>query len=694
MDERVRELERLLEEERAERRSVEQLLDAERRVLEGLGEGADADAVLLTLIETIEAHTPGAKGSVVFLDGDRIYPGPAPSLDPEYTAALEGLRIGPEAGSCGSAAYLGVPVYVADARTDPRWAPYRDLVHRYGFSACWSIPIRETGGEVLGTFAVYRDEPGLPDPHTVQLLERAARLASIAMERTRMLERLRETSERLTLIHQAAPVGIVLTVMESGRVLEVNDAWLEMVGRTRDEVVGRSTVEMELYADFGEREEMLRELRSTGEVRGKVVRLCRPDGSIRHTRFHVHLVEVEGVRCAVSLQRDITQELEAERKLRRAERLATVGTLVGGVAHELNNPLAAIQGFSELLLQSDGLVGEFRETLELIHRESERMSRVVSDLRVLARESHDPEPGAAVDVNEAVRHVVRIRSYALDTGNIRLVVEPSSGQLHARVNRSDVEQVLLNLITNAEHAITDGGAIGEIRVRTEACGDRVVLRVADTGPGIAPEHLERIFDPFFTTKAPGKGMGLGMSLVQKLVQEAGGEIRVRSEVGEGVEVEVEYPAVLPRSEKGSQGGAVGAVEDLTPSQAIRILVVDDEPAIRRLLDRMLSQRGHSVVTARDGGEALEVLAREGEAEYDLILSDLRMPGLSGGDLLARLRERGKGEEGRLVFMTGDNATPAAAETLRTSGVPWLLKPFALPDLLAHVRRAGEVREPG
>jgi CheY-like chemotaxis protein len=251
-------------------------------------------------------------------------------------------------------------------------------------------------------------------------------------------------------------------------------------------------------------------------------------------------------------------------------------------------------------------------------------------------------------------------------------------------DRGNVEQVVLNLTINAEQAMSD--QVGERRLilRTRRTPGGAALHIVDSGPGIPAQHLERIFDPFFTTKAPGEGTGLGLSLVHNIVTEHGGVIHVDSQVGKGTAFRVELPRA-PGEKAGVAEGAAAAT-----GRVLRVLVVDDELAVRRVSVRFLEHLGHAVETASDGSEALDLLAL---GEYDVIVSDLRMPGLSGEELLQRLREDDRGLERRLIFVTGDAASTDAARIVAEAGVPVLVKPVRLQELARVIEYAAGAGAP-
>jgi PAS domain S-box-containing protein len=414
----------------------------------------------------------------------------------------------------------------------------------------------------------------------------------------------------------------------------------------------------------------LQEVMQHGNWRGRVERRRFEDGE--PVLFDVTLGRVpqgsgseDLIFCII---RDATVEVSREQHLRRVERLASVVTLVGGVAHELNNPLNSVLNFAQLLAM-DEPDPERREDLDTIRREAERMARVISDLRQVARSVREErQEKTLVDLNEVITHVLKVQEYRLRTSNILVEVELDVSRPQVLADRSQLEQMLINLVTNAEHAMVATSAEGRLAIRSRATESGVDVLVEDDGPGIAPEVLDRIFDPFFTTKSPGEGMGLGLSLVHSIVAALGGQIHVSSDPGSGTTFRVDLPGA-PEARKDTS-----AVAETDKSRPLRILIVDDEPAIRRVLTRYLSRRGHTIDEASEGAAALRMIEN---APYDVILTDLRMPGMGGEELLARLRDRAINV--RLVFMTGDAGGETTGSELQ---VPLLHKPL---DLEAVVR---------
>jgi PAS domain S-box-containing protein len=433
-------------------------------------------------------------------------------------------------------------------------------------------------------------------------------------------------------------------------------------------------------------EEIFRVVAEQGAWAGRVRRRRVSDGAVIPVELIVGRVDrTDGESLVFNITRDLTGEIRKEQQLRRVERLASVGTLIGGVAHELNNPLHAIRNFAELLLM-EHRGSEDREALEIIQREADRAAKVVSDLRMIARQTQ--ESGAEhepTDLNDIIRHVLKVRRYALETGNVEMREDLADDLPRVMANRGEIEQVVLNVVVNAEQAMRAQRGDRRLVVRTRPTSEGAAIHVVDNGPGMSPHQLERIFDPFYTTKAPGEGTGLGLSLVHTIISEHGGNVHVESELGKGTAFRIDLPRAPAREAVAAQESAPAA-----PARPLRVLVVDDEESVRRVSARFLERVGHQVDTAADGAEALQMLKH---VRYDAVVADLRMPGLDGEELFHRLRARGDGLERRLVFLTGDAASEQAARLVAAARAPVLVKPVRLAELARTIALTVRGRSP-
>jgi signal transduction histidine kinase/CheY-like chemotaxis protein len=388
----------------------------------------------------------------------------------------------------------------------------------------------------------------------------------------------------------------------------------------------------------------------------------------------------------LELYRDVTGQRLLQSKLLQTEKMAAIGQLVSGIAHELNNPLTGILGYAQLLL-GRGLGRAQQGEAQKIYEEAERASRIVKNLLLFARETQ-PER-LPVDLNEVVERALALRSYELKVEDIAVVRELDPGLPQTRADPIQLQQVVLNLLVNAEQAILEGRGHGTIRVRTARRGaTRLALEVSDDGCGIDARIASRIFDPFFTTKPPGVGTGLGLSIVYGIVQQHGGEITVESAPGRGAAFTVELPMVEAAREAFSERAAAPLAPVAVVERSRRILVVEDEPTVAQLIAEVLGGEGHRVDAVLDSQEGLSRLARE---KYDLVICDLRMPRLDGQAFHRALVESGSGLDERLLFVTGDTLAPRTRAFLDRSGVPCLPKPFLVEELKLAVNR---VLEPG
>jgi two-component system NtrC family sensor kinase len=415
-----------------------------------------------------------------------------------------------------------------------------------------------------------------------------------------------------------------------------------------------------------------------GEVRRFEIPQRRPDGTrIVSSVVYAPIREHDKVTRVLAISRDVTELRRAQSQLQQADKLAAMGQLVSGVAHEINNPAAIISGFAQTLMLDD-LRPEQREIVEMVRDEAMRIGQITTNLLAFARMS-GPER-SLVDVNELVRRTHTLRAYHLHTLNVNVQLELDPSEPRVWANVSELQQMLLNFLINAEQALEDVSGPRGIILRTRADASEVRFECRDTGPGIAPDIRSRIFDPFFTTKPEGVGTGLGLSICYGIVRSHGGRIWVESEPGHGAAFHVVLPLDLRSMPRPSGGvalpGPTGA------EQPVAVLVVDDEPGIRQATARFLNRSGMQVRAVSDGAEALRALRTQ---SFDVILCDVRMPGMNGRDFLIRLREQSPELVSTLVFATGDTLDADTAALLADAGAPALVKPFDFDALERLVR---------
>ena len=515
----------------------------------------------------------------------------------------------------------------------------------------------------------------------------------------------------------------VLLFDASGRIRAANDRFAQMMGldaRAAREMGSLDSLAEALQSRFAQPSVFAARWRertsSADEASWDELEVVRPAHKIVE-RFVRPVRDGRGLRLGwIEVYRDITSQRMIQSKLLQNEKMAALGQLVSGIAHELNNPLTSIQGYAQLLLSRrpgpDRLADAKR-----ICQEAERAGRIVKNLLLFAREAK-PER-TSVDLNEIVERTLALRSYEMKAGNIQaeLDLDPSLPAILA--DAGQMLQVVLNLVVNAEQALEQGYAQdperelvrgrgrGRIRIRTRRVSEhKLALEVSDDGPGIPPEAVSRIFDPFFTTKAAGIGTGLGLSIVYGIVREHGGEITVESKRGQGATFVVELSAhasqelalqgVLPGTLPGpAQEDAAAIRAPLAPAisavraaktgaRAERILVVEDEPTVAQLIADVLAEEGFRVDKLLDSREAITRVRTQG---YDLVVCDLKMPHLDGRAFFRALANTNSPLQHRLIFVTGDTLSPHTLEFLESSGLPYLAKPFLVEELKQVVQQA-------
>jgi two-component system NtrC family sensor kinase len=387
-------------------------------------------------------------------------------------------------------------------------------------------------------------------------------------------------------------------------------------------------------------------------------------------------------RSREELEQMVERLRNTQAQLVQSEKLSGIGEFVAGVAHELNNPLTAVMGFSELLKLADANPQHQRH-LDLIHKSALRCQKIVQNLLSFARR-HPPERKLS-NVNHLVEAAVEFLHYQLRTSNIEVVTNLDPNLVPAMVDPHQLQQVFLNIINNARQAIEGHQPKGCIRIRSETCGRTLRITFQDDGPGIAEENLQKVFDPFFTTKEVGKGTGLGLSLCYGIVKEHGGTITIRSKQGEGATFYIEIPLGSETDRLAESGEPqVAGIARGRNGAGKKVLVIDDEDSILQMVRETLGQNGFQVDVARDGESALR---RFSQNEYDLVLCDWKMPGLNGQQVYERLCAVNPGLSERMIFITGDVINDKTQKFLQDRRKLCLSKPFSIAEFCLAIEKA-------
>jgi PAS domain S-box-containing protein len=652
--------------------------------------------ILESLCLKIEETYPGLACSILLLDPDEttLRHGAAPSLPPAYVQAIDGAKIGPRSGSCGTAVYRRQPVVVSDIATDPLWDDYRHIAIPHGLRACWSMPISSQSGSTLGTFACYYREPRAPDFDHLLLIERATHLAGIAIEHRRAKDELQAAESRYrTLVERLPAITYMAEVGVQGRWSFVSPQIEPMLGYTPEEWRADPGLWMSRIHD-DDRDiaiEAEKRVQRTGDLFKAEYRMIARDGRIRWFRDEGKILTDVASEKAVmqGVLYDITEYKQLEEQLRQAQKMEAVGQLAGGVAHDFNNLLTVIGAHTDRIR-------------ERVSSDDTTCADAVEIQNAVARGAALTQQLLAFSRNQLLQpRVLDLRVVLSDLGTMirRLVAEhieldiaAESALLCVKADRSQLEQAILNLVVNARDAMPNGGklAISAQNTRFDEAktlshgsvrpGTYVVLIVSDAGIGMNPETLSRIFEPFFTTKGPGKGTGLGLSTVYGVVKQSAGAISVESGLGRGTTFWIFLPAFEGEAELCTSDQTVDSRSPATGHETI--LLVEDQAAIRDVASDYLMQLGYDVLAAPDG-EAAVKLAQTHKGNIDLLITDMVMPNMGGRELAARLSEMSLVE--KVLYISGYPDLAAAAAEASTLDGEILRKPFSFKALAMRAR---------
>ena len=489
---------------------------------------------------------------------------------------------------------------------------------------------------------------------------------------------------------RTSPDAVNLNRLSDGLYLDISDGFTATTGFTREEVVGKTSAELAIWADQETRDRLVAGLRDDGVVHNMSMRFRRKDGSIGDALMSARVIEVNREPCILSITRDITDRTEAEERFRaerralqeqlaQAQKLEAIGRLAGGVAHDFNNLLTAIRGFAELHLAEHEPDDPGRADVLEIEQAAERATQLTKGLLAFSRRAEvHPVPldiGALVHATMALLRRLVGEDITIAGTHVPLVA----------ADPIQIEQVLLNLAANARDAMPTGGRLG-IEVKGvqlddgfvsshpgSTTGHHVLLAVSDTGIGMDAATQEHIFEPFFTTKESGEGTGLGLASVYGIIKQAGGYIEVQSRLGGGSVFRAHFPAVEGNAPQAAVRQSAGRPR---PAANQTILLVEDEPAVRLFAQRVLKDCGYRVIAFGDPSLALDFAIRDPNS-YDALVTDVIMPAISGSKLAERIALLRP--DLPVLFMSGYEAGALP----RAAPAP-LAKPFSAHDLLDAV----------
>lgn len=494
----------------------------------------------------------------------------------------------------------------------------------------------------------------------------------------------READGLLRTIVEACPANFMVSRIEDGHIIYCPPASRERFG-------GIETT-LSFFLDPEDRATYLKHLLPTGVLDDYPVRFRRADGSIMDGLTSARVTQYQGEDVIVSSTRDVTEQLAMQAELARQreishqnEKLSALGELLAGVAHELNNPLSIVSGYA-LMLQDKIEEPIMKRRVERIAQAAERCAKIVKTFLAMARQ----RPARIVDcsLNEVVEIAFDVAGYGLRAAGVttNLDLDPT---LPPVVGDPDqLAQVFTNLIVNAEHALSEKGQEGILTLRTfyDSAAGESVAEVRDNGDGVVSELQARIFEPFFTTKDVGSGTGVGLAFSHRVVVSHGGTLSLRSSPGSGASFFVRLKTVGPPGAPDAKSADHGGKPECTTAaqrSPRRILVVDDEIGVTELFKDLLEDAGYEVVTRNDAGLALELLETE---DFDVILCDIKMPGIDGMDVLKAIETDNASYADRIAFVTGDSMSPQVADFLKQSGKHHIEKPVTSAELIDVIGR--------
>jgi two-component system NtrC family sensor kinase len=568
------------------------------------------------------------------------------------------------------------PLLINDLESDIKRLPIKIETIATGnkkISSSWMGVPMMSGDKALGVLAVGSYEKNSFSEEDLQFLINITSQAAIAMVNAQLFNQVLKGKQEWEQTFDSI-TDLICLIDPEYRLIRVNRTLAQKLGMGPEQIIGKKCHQVfhnRLDAPCPEcahRQAMATKKPFTLEMKG-----TSGDEVFLTSAFPRFNSKGEFI-GSVYVLRDISEQKRLREQLVQSEKMAAVGQLVSGVAHELNNPLAGVMGYSQLLLMNNNLDTKTQSYLNKISKESDRAKNIVNNLLTFARK-HKPEK-KYLDINTILDQTIELRAYDLKVSNIQVLktFDPQLPKTMADFNQ--LQQVFLNIMNNAHQAIQESKGKGEIRIRTEKAGEMIRIILEDNGPGIPEENLNKIFEPFFTTKDVGRGTGLGLSISYGIIQQHGGKIYARSILGQGATFVIELPVL--KEEK-----AATPEKKEKPKSAVQkiekknILAIDDEQSILDILMNALQQEGHQVDVASNGRTGLSKVKA---SDYDLIITDIKMPDFDGRRFYEEVKKYDEELAKKIIFTTGDLANPETEDFLDRVKQPCIPKPFNLEEV--------------
>jgi len=519
---------------------------------------------------------------------------------------------------------------------------------------------------------------------------RAAQLALLIDVTDRKLAdaRLHASEKKFAKAFYLSPLALSIATLPEGRVLDANGALFKILGYDPEQMIGKTIHELGIWTFPKDRDRMLQSLGEEDRSIGLETVFTTRSGETKTVLVFSEAIELDGVPCVLTVTHDVTERKQLEQQLRQAQRMDAVGRLAGGVAHDFNNMLGVIRGYSELLRgrMCDEVA---QEQIEEIKKASDRAASLTRQLLAFSR--RQVLQPASLDLNERISQISKMLRRLIGD-DVQLIVRPGDSLAAIEADPGQIDQVILNLAVNARDAMPNGGKLlletSNIRLddsslfqqRAVKPGSYVMLAISDTGCGMDPETLSHIFEPFFTTKEHGKGTGLGLSTVHGIVTQSEGYIWVASQPGQGSTFKICLPASRKKHVRARQ--EANERREVARGSAT-ILLVEDEESMRKLTRHLLEGPGYRVLEACDGAEAIE-LARQ-NSDIQLLLTDVVMPRLSGPGLAERIKATNP--QIAVIYMSGYTDELLVRHGALGQGITFLEKPFTQDSLINAVQTA-------